>query len=89
MSAFGLAEQHGLPRIASVQALEASEVVCVNREGVLDYLREDPAFALSLLGKVMRRIRSTPGRWCGFLRRSCRRSCAGRPGLFWLTFGGL
>lgn len=49
----------GGPRIASVQALEASEVVCVNREGVLDYLREDPAFALSLLGKVMRRIRST------------------------------
>lgn len=49
----------GGPRVASVQALEACEVVSVNREGVLDYLREDPAFALTLLGKVMRRIRST------------------------------
>lgn len=49
----------GGPRVASVEAMEACEVVSVNREGLLDYLREDPAFALGLLGKVMRRIRST------------------------------
>jgi CRP/FNR family cyclic AMP-dependent transcriptional regulator len=49
----------GGSRIASVQALEPCEVISVNREGVLNYLREDPSFALELLGKVMRRIRST------------------------------
>lgn len=49
----------GGPRTASVQALQACTLVRVNREGVLDHLREDPAFALALMGKVMRRIRST------------------------------
>lgn len=47
----------GLPRSASVIALEAVEVIAIARTVALDYLREHPEFALSLMMELIRRAR--------------------------------
>jgi CRP/FNR family transcriptional regulator, cyclic AMP receptor protein len=49
----------GGARSASVTAVATSVCAVVNREALLDHLREDPAFALAMMGKVIRRIRAT------------------------------
>jgi CRP/FNR family transcriptional regulator, cyclic AMP receptor protein len=46
-------------RSASVTAVLPSTCAVVNRQALLDHLREDPAFALAMMGKVIRRIRAT------------------------------
>ncbi|MBB5203562.1 CRP/FNR family cyclic AMP-dependent transcriptional regulator [Inhella inkyongensis] len=48
----------GGARSASVQALEPSWCVRIGRQALLDHLREEPEFALELLTKVIRRVRS-------------------------------
>ncbi len=47
----------GLPRSASVIALERVETTIVTREAMLDYLRHHPDFALSLMMELIRRAR--------------------------------
>ena len=47
----------GMPRSASVIALEMVEAVAVPRSAALKYLREHPEFALSLMMELIRRAR--------------------------------
>lgn len=47
----------GMPRSASVIALELVEAVAVPRSAALKYLREHPEFALSLMMELIRRAR--------------------------------
>ena len=47
----------GMPRSASVIALEMVEAVAVPRAAALKYLREHPEFALSLMMELIRRAR--------------------------------
>lgn len=47
----------GMPRSASVVALEFVEAIAVPRAAALDYLREHPEFALSLMMELIRRAR--------------------------------
>lgn len=49
----------GGARSASVTAITTSVCAVVNRQALLDHLREDPGFALAMMGKVIRRIRAT------------------------------
>lgn len=49
----------GGERSASVQAVEPCLCALVHRETLLAHLREEPEFALVLLTKVIRRVRST------------------------------
>lgn len=48
----------GAPRSASVEALEPSTCAMVSRQLLLDYLREEPEFALDLMARVIRRART-------------------------------
>ncbi|OUL99563.1 Crp/Fnr family transcriptional regulator [Variovorax sp. JS1663] len=47
----------GGPRSASVQAVEASVCAVVTRETVLKHIAEEPEFAMSLIGRLIRRAR--------------------------------
>ena len=47
----------GLPRSASVLALETVDAIAVPRSAALSYLREHPEFALSLMMELIRRAR--------------------------------
>ena len=47
----------GGPRSADVVALVASEVVVIEREALADFMRENPEFALDLIGRIIRRAR--------------------------------
>ncbi len=49
----------GGARSAHVVAMEPSVCMVVNREALLDHLRNDPSFALAMMGKVIKRIRAT------------------------------
>ena len=49
----------GGPRSASVEVLEACECAVVTRQTLLQHIAQHPEFALELLAKVIRRVRTT------------------------------